>query len=489
MSKIPIYKDPNKNKIGVVGASRKGIPVYNDPDSSGIDALASDSESAPVYYNPDPTNIPVVPNASSAPIYQDPDGVVETPDISDCIRTFLALYDTPTSYTGMGGMVVAVSRGENGLVFRTIENIANVQSDWLETDDENAAYIWNKPENLSDFNDDILDGFYSKIGHTHHEVDIIDLDKYTKAEVDALIAAVRGDLDDHIADTNNPHEVTYSQLPDKPTVFPPEDHTHTESEIVDLDKYSQAEVDNLLDEKMDTSVYDTNNNGYVDDADNQSSVPGALVSDALDNLYNQLNPPYLNGFTFVGHRRYLEVGAVISNLLFTWDLFGNSSGVKLTDSKGIMGTVLLASTVDNYQDDETYQMTSKTSVTWHITTQDGALSDSIITDWIYASYNGKNTTGNIPTENEIKAGSKHITPTSSTFTANPHTLPTEYGWFAVEDSQSRNYTEWYIAEDNYGAIGPLEFIRYGGQVNVDGRNYDLYIYNYPSEMDNNITLR
>jgi hypothetical protein len=53
--------------------------------------------------------------------------------------------------------------------------------------------------------------------HTHTESNITDLDKYTQAEVTTLLAGK--------ADTS---------------------HTHTESDITDLDKYTQAQVDALI---------------------------------------------------------------------------------------------------------------------------------------------------------------------------------------------------------------------------------------------------
>ena len=58
--------------------------------------------------------------------------------------------------------------------------------------------------------------------HTHLESDITNLDKYTQNEVDGFLA-------------------TKSNV----------GHTHTESEVVDLDKYSQGEVDSLLANKVD----------------------------------------------------------------------------------------------------------------------------------------------------------------------------------------------------------------------------------------------
>lgn len=71
---------------------------------------------------------------------------------------------------------------------------------------------------------DMLDGehadAFADASHAHTESDITNLDKYTRAQVDALITAV---------DTGAPAE-----------------HTHVEADITNLDKYTQAEVDSLI---------------------------------------------------------------------------------------------------------------------------------------------------------------------------------------------------------------------------------------------------
>lgn len=40
--------------------------------------------------------------------------------------------------------------------------------------------------------------------------------------------------------------VAWGDVSGKPSLFPPEAHTHTEIDITDLDKYTQAEVDALI---------------------------------------------------------------------------------------------------------------------------------------------------------------------------------------------------------------------------------------------------
>jgi aerobic-type carbon monoxide dehydrogenase small subunit (CoxS/CutS family) len=106
----------------------------------------------------------------------------------------------------------------------------------------------------------------SDVGHGHTESDISGLDKYTKSEVDALITTISGQLDDH----NELNNLDYASSGH--TGFQPagdyatntyvstvsgslqtnidgksdDGHGHTESDISDLDKYTQAEVDALI---------------------------------------------------------------------------------------------------------------------------------------------------------------------------------------------------------------------------------------------------
>ena len=109
--------------------------------------------------------------------------------------------------------------------------------------------------------------------------------------------------------------------------------------------------------------------------------------------------------------------------------------------------------------------------------------------FIHASYFGKNTTGAIPTATEIKAGTKRIVLTNSYFTNNPNTTDSEFGWFAVpHDQTDKTYTTWFVVVGNDGSIGAGQFIAAPQNVAVDGINYDVYIYNYPSELNANLKL-
>ena len=109
--------------------------------------------------------------------------------------------------------------------------------------------------------------------------------------------------------------------------------------------------------------------------------------------------------------------------------------------------------------------------------------------FIYASFFGKNTTGTTPTAAEIKAGTKRIVLTNSEFTNNPNTSGSEYGWFAVPHTQtSKIYTAWYVTALNNGSIGAGQFIKSPVIVNIDGVDYDVYVYAYASELNANLKL-
>jgi fibronectin type 3 domain-containing protein len=102
------------------------------------------------------------------------------------------------------------------------------------------------------------------------------------------------------------------------------------------------------------------------------------------------------------------------------------------------------------------------------------------------SYYGKNSTGVAPNESAILAGTSVPGEVTTEFTATLSTSPSEYGWFAVPNVA--DFTTWYVNIINNGAIGPLEFIDKVGAVTVSGTVYDLYMFNYPSEALDPITL-
>ena len=66
-------------------------------------------------------------------------------------------------------------------------------------------------------------------------------------------------------------QIDYNDLSNIPITFTPSTHTHVEADIIDLDKYTQLEVDNLLDGKFDNPA--GNNTQYLDGAGVPTTFP------------------------------------------------------------------------------------------------------------------------------------------------------------------------------------------------------------------------
>jgi len=92
--------------------------------------------------------------------------------------------------------------------------------------------------------------------HTHTESQISNLDKYTKSEVTAYLET-KEILTNKVAEfqtiPDNTHYPTEKLVKDQLDTKSPTAHTHVEADITDLDKYTQDEVDTLLLEKSDTT--------------------------------------------------------------------------------------------------------------------------------------------------------------------------------------------------------------------------------------------
>ncbi len=121
----------------------------------------------------------------------------------------------------------------------------------------------------------------SDLGHNHVESDITDLDKYTQAEVDASLA------------TKADQATTYSKTEVDSGLATKSDlgHTHVEADITDLDKYTQAEVDASLATKADQATtytktevdaIDTSLTASIDTKADQATTYTKTEVDAID---------------------------------------------------------------------------------------------------------------------------------------------------------------------------------------------------------------
>jgi len=90
-----------------------------------------------------------------------------------------------------------------------------------------------------------------------------DLADFTNTSLDVFVR--ESDIGT-VAQTNS-----YNDLDDVPTTFTPSSHTHVEADITDLDKYTQSEVDTLLNDKFDNPT--GNNSQYLDGAGVATTFP------------------------------------------------------------------------------------------------------------------------------------------------------------------------------------------------------------------------
>lgn len=102
--------------------------------------------------------------------------------------------------------------------------------------DGNVQFTLNNPGGDEYLSADVDLSGKSNVGHTHIESDITDLDKYTQSEVDNFFEG----------EDSGKKQIDWLRVINKPVTFPPGSHTHVEADITDLDKYTQLEVDNLL---------------------------------------------------------------------------------------------------------------------------------------------------------------------------------------------------------------------------------------------------
>lgn len=181
--------------------------------------------------------------------------------------------------------------------------------------------------------------------------------------------------------------------------------------------------------------------------------------------------------------QYLEVGTQLDITKFTWSSVGSPTNMVLTDSEGFSTPVTGVEHIVS----RSYTKNSFSSVLW---TLNGSNINPTTkrTYWVERTYYGQNLSGTTPTEAQILAGSSVLSLTSTGITLPLNTSDTQFGWIAVEQTQTgSDYTDWRVTELNKGLIGAGEFIKAPVVVSVNGKNYKVYVFSYASSL-NNITL-
>ncbi len=194
-----------------------------------------------------------------------------------------------------------------------------------------------------------------------------------------------------------------------------------------------------------------------------------LIKTTLTNLHFEANN--ITGFS--------KVGDDLTVTKFLWESTNTPANLYLEDSEGQYGSTVTGNQITV---NETYTYSTYKEITWDLSSTDTGTT-SIMHYWVEPSYHGRNLTGNLPTAIEIENGMEVLTTTEDGITIPINTTIQEYGWIAVENIQTAGlYTTWEISDFNTATIKATSFVRYAGNVVIGSKDYNVYIYNYPSQV-------
>lgn len=216
-----------------------------------------------------------------------------------------------------------------------------------------------------------------------------------------------------------------------------------------------------------------------------------LASTPLETLWRELlikasisNLTLNNGYAPV-----LEVGSAITTPIFSWNEDGTPENLLLDDNVNIISDVSVSD--GTYISGVTYQYDNYQTVTWTLRGSNVPTISRSAT-WVRPFYTGIKNSKVLPTEAEVLAGTKHVALTNSSVSEIPNTDDTdEYFWFAIPeaDGQSKHFTSWSVSTSNSGSIADGNFIEDRGLITVSGVQYRIYMYGYPSGLNETLTLR
>jgi len=226
--------------------------------------------------------------------------------------------------------------------------------------------------------------------------------------------------------------------------------------------------------------------GEIEPADTPSFTGGmwlgrSSICDVVD-TNNQPIPPDDNSISnlrFVGNPGIIETETLVDNPLFDWDATGTPVGLVMSDNQG--GSWVVESkpfTLPTH-----YEFQTPTKVTW---TLSGSNVDAIVTStvWIYPAFWGVSDDG-IITTNELLFSNKLLVETAPTYTPHMVVPNSKFGFIAVHKGYTgKIYSTWYIDQYNNGQIGQFDFIKYQGILSYGADEYDVYVWNYASEVNN-----
>lgn len=226
---------------------------------------------------------------------------------------------------------------------------------------------------------------------------------------------------------------------------------------------------------------------------------GALVVGTVYPKGTPLETLWIDMLTFTGVRNLtfdtwksvVEVGTTVRPQVLRWTETGTVGEKTISDNEG---NKIVTNTVGSAGWLTEYTKNIPDSIKWTLNPEFTS-AISLKTMWIYPSYYGKSLTpidkDNLPVI-DLDDPTRMIVDASTNITVDLQTTNREYGWIAVPNG-STPYDWWKVTELNQGNIGLpssgiSSFIKYIGFFSVHGIHYDFYVYSYPSELTEPLTL-
>lgn len=212
------------------------------------------------------------------------------------------------------------------------------------------------------------------------------------------------------------------------------------------------------------------------------TLSGSNVSSATTATSWTVTPSSVSVLKYTGQSGSLPVGTAVANPSFTWTSTGVPEDLVLSDNKGNSFPVISQPFVFPI----TYDPVVADTVTWTLSGSNvsSTFTSTLWTVTIY-SYWGEVPVGNVVTEADILASNVEVMPTTPTFEPVITTGITELGFLAVDKaSTNKLYTSWWITIWNNGTIDPWSLMNYQGTVSVNGKDYDVYLWNSIAPVNN-----
>jgi hypothetical protein len=248
--------------------------------------------------------------------------------------------DLPSSGAITGDFYICVSNGYVSVVagqtFDTGDKAVYDGTNWSKIDNTESVTSVNGAIGAVVL--DFEDVGAAPLVHTHVETDITDLDKYTQSEVNQLLGGKSNTGHTHLeADITDLDKYTEAEVDTLLAGKANTVHTHVEADITDLDKYTQTEVDNALALKLNTSLKGAVNG--LAELDANGHVPANQLPSFVDDVLEYAN---FASFPTTGQSGKIYV-AQDTGLVYRWGvtMYIEIAANEVNSVNGEVGVVVL----------------------------------------------------------------------------------------------------------------------------------------------------